>query len=102
MIITQNLHFRQRESNIDPLERLIQLSAETQFLEKFGPTTALCAYIIGGKDKNKVGDEISGVPIIAKLTDGDRVCADRSASLCPTCVASGWAAKLKCEIPLTG
>lgn len=76
------------------------MSIEKTYLTIFGPIAATFGYTVGSENKYKVNDLINGMTVVAKLEDGDMVCTDRSSNMCPTCVASGWAEKLKCEIPM--
>jgi hypothetical protein len=78
------------------------MNNEMDNLRENGPTTAILGYACGKKDEYSVGDKIHGNTVIAKTKTGDRVCIDRSIRACTACLASGWAIKLGCEVPLTG
>ena len=73
------------------------MTLETLRIKELGPDTMT----ISPSDPNKqVGDKRDGETIIAKTNVGDRVCSDRQANLCPYCIAAGWAAQRRCEIPI--
>lgn len=83
---------------------IIRLMAkEGWYLKMFGPAVGLVRYTIDAQSKIEysVGDLYNGIPVVSKQNEGDLICVDRSESLCPTCVASGWAAKFGCEFPIT-
>lgn len=76
------------------------MSINIKYLKQFGPVVATFGYAFGKEKTYKVGDSILGNTVIKKTEKGDSVCASRSKALCSACVASGWAQKYQCEIPL--